>query len=211
MMSKDHALTHIENRKKVCLFCLKKNNSHLFEVKGKLQERITVLVNYDFNDERLPSVICTSCRMIVYRQTDINKKCAKGSLNFPDYSNWTYPNQLSTRSNDGVVCTCTLCQLARSRSQFNFSSSNKSELKSKNFKNKVKKCPKCLTMVSRGKNHNCNNTSNYDNVKEHINDTLNPKEKQQLICHLIKNDVTVKSDKQISEQKIALSQKRVSQ
>lgn len=106
------ALTHEENRKRVCLFCLKKcsikdgvdkNKMRPITAKGKIDELINTIVKYDSTREELPNAICNSCCVKLY-----NKK-----LNAPDLLQFKPLNTI-TRSYNSILCQCLVCEIARS-------------------------------------------------------------------------------------------------
>lgn len=64
--SLDHARTHLENRERICFICLKKKNK-IIRIKGKMEERIQKIVEYDAEDDRIPNAVCDACQILVYR------------------------------------------------------------------------------------------------------------------------------------------------
>lgn len=108
-MSKDHALTHDENRFKVCLLCFRKRKE-MFIIQMKLTDHVKSLFeNYDEADDRIPGALCGSCKRNVSKM--MNGQMQK--IEFPDLSIfWHKPK--ATRSRDNMKCDCALCEIARS-------------------------------------------------------------------------------------------------
>ena len=74
-----------------------------------------------------------------------------------------------------------------------------------------KYCVKCLTILQKGKKHNCNSTTHIENLKDHIVTELAPKENEHLLSLLLKHKVQENSsergDKK-SEKMLRFSQLR---
>lgn len=97
---------HYLNRFKICLLCYGKTKK-MFEIKNKLKDEIEKVFNYNANDERLPSAICSYCKRILYRL----KSGQQLSLNITNYSEKHFKKV--TRLNSKLPCDCQLCQLAK--------------------------------------------------------------------------------------------------
>lgn len=96
-LSYKKAGTHEQNRYRLCLICLKKAQV-LIEVKGVLKTKIlNLLSGYNTNDERLPAVVCASCKLKVYRSSNNNCDEEKYKLKLPDYCEFM-PLQINTRN-----------------------------------------------------------------------------------------------------------------
>lgn len=172
---KHHALTHSENRMKLCLFWLKKSDK-LVKIEEKFKKKIcSIYTGYHCNDYRLPTGICVKCRVHVYEIC--NKKRTADSLNLPDYSAWTDPKQY-LRTYSEITCQCTLCEKARSTHIINFMKSkngnnfnkcalSKQEENTKASKVELRKWKKCLTDISPGRGHQCTKVTHYSNIKKH--------------------------------------------
>lgn len=85
-------------------------------VEGKIKVLVKKQFEYDTSDDRLPLVICNSCKRDLYRIKNDNQKTVK----LPDFTNLTSLKK-STRSNRHNSCDCHICQLARKPSFNNFS------------------------------------------------------------------------------------------
>lgn len=193
-LSKDHAATHDENRLKMCLFCLKKKNK-MIPISGVLKENIEKLVTYDECDERLPSVVCDACRILIYRE--IKKELSLRTLKLRDYSNFKVMDP-NTRSKIDKTCECTLCDLSRKPGHENFLVNPVNK--------KLKKCSKCRSDLVVGKPHFCNKNSNHvDHLVTHIDEDLSTKHKEQLVSKLIKTLVNSKSE---PKNELSISQER---
>lgn len=176
------SITHNENRIKICLFCLKKKKP-MHKIEGTLQKNIEAIINYDKTDDRLPAAVCVACKIIVYRSLKLEKEEIKITL--PDYSKFQSLRK-NTRSENSKLCSCNLCELVRNPGSFNFVKKQSVSQEVKELKNN---CKRCNLEISWGKPHFCTTkTSNtYQDLKEHFNSALSPKQKEHLVCDLIKN------------------------
>ena len=93
-VKKDHARTHEEKRYIICLICQKKKNDCV-QIPTHLKELIFKFFEYDDNDERLPKVLCRSCKTKIYKNN--RSVFNSNSLKSPDYSNFSKIAQ-NTRS-----------------------------------------------------------------------------------------------------------------
>ena len=193
-----NAASHEDNRKKICLCCKEKK---MVKVIGReMKNKIKSVSNYNDSDVRLPTSICTACRLSIY-------KLAKneGKFNLPDYSNFTFPSKITRTSND-LKCKCTLCEYARS--DIGFSTKRKRALQKRKQPIVIKKCAKCLSELRKGIKHQCTSAEKYKNVNSTIQD-LHEKTKEHIACELIKEHSVKKTDQQNhnSDTTISLSQK----
>lgn len=112
------ARTHDENRNQVCLLCFGKTKE-MFLVKERLKELVKKHVEYDETDERLPRVLCATCKRDLSR-------IEAGSGQFVRLSKFSDLQTLrkSTRSSDTRLCGCQICELARKPAHGNFAIGN---------------------------------------------------------------------------------------
>lgn len=96
-----------------------------------LPKIIQDLTSYDPKDIRLPTVICSTCRINIYRAS----KVSDAKIKLPDYSCFTFPTKV-TRSTSNKNCECTLCILARKNA---VSDKTKNKMNSKKKIRKVQK------------------------------------------------------------------------
>ena len=150
------ARNHLQSRKAVCILCFRKSNGTL---SSTVKRRIQSFLNQDldFDDHRVPSGICTTCRVSLVR------KEKDGSVSLPklhDFSKVFVPRFLRSSP---FLCNCMLCKVARSSSLNSKSAAHPLGLEKRkqgrpnSSKAEVsqKQCPKCLTAVARGKHHYC--------------------------------------------------------
>ena len=179
----NHALSHEENRSKICFLCFEKK-TNVYEIQGALKNNLKELVKCDditiyFKNNRLPKVLCGTCRKKVYANLSL-EPCQK--INLPDFSRF----EGGEIASEGK-CQCHLCFLAREIKFPGISSSNNNEtIKFKKSKFNLKKimfkrCNNCLSIIKRGIRHDCNSRTKIQNVQSLCND----KEKQQLTSTLI--------------------------
>lgn len=203
---KNHAMSHEENRLRMCTLCGKKHTgskNRMFEISSVLNKLIVSFVNnYDINDERLPKAICGTCKVRLYTAAKNKRNGLEFSITLPDYSH--FKKCYITRSSGGKICNCSLCHSVRDVDHYNFNSTKK--------QNKCKKkylCPECLSTnkVSVG-GHKCYKSKLVQNLTN-ISSNLNPKAKEQLTCNLVKEiSETSTSENSNSEKVLSLSQSR---
>lgn len=70
------AKTHDENRNQICLLCFGKTKS-MFSVKDGLKDLFEKYLEYDALDERLPRVLCSTCKRDLYRVENGSEKCVR--------------------------------------------------------------------------------------------------------------------------------------
>ena len=105
-VSKDHARTHEENRKIICLLCFGKSKN-MRNLTKLLQNKVAnVFEYYDESNDCLPTVICSSCKSNLYREN-----ITKDSVRQIDFSKYRLPKHL--RNNKSEKCECYFCDLAR--------------------------------------------------------------------------------------------------
>ena len=99
----------------------------------------------------------------------------KVSLELPDYSDWRYPTltRLITKSEK---CVCTLCEIARDRSGYNYVK----------FTKKTRKTVIELAPTNSVNTLQSYSEFNYNDTKERIRTSLSPKQKEHLLCILAK-------------------------
>lgn len=184
--------THEENKKRVCLLCLRSNKS-LIPIKGKLKYKIESIVSFKINETAPTTVICNSCYRKLYRN-----KSDESNFVLPDYSKFIFRN---TRSNsDENQCSCYLCTLIRSRKN------NENKKKKHIIKNFVEnRCKKCFSVIARGISHYCKK-GKYKNVKELVQHNLDGKQKDHVVASLLKDKTVVNNVDGIQNNVVLLSQ-----
>lgn len=126
-MSKRQALTHDQNRLKVCLLCLKKKKN-MYAIKNQLENDLHEYFPNYVDNEAIPAALCSSCKRRFYE-----KKCGgNNNLEFPDLSVFQLPK--NTRSRIDLKCNCKNCEIARSL-PINISGKSKDFIESENGKN----------------------------------------------------------------------------
>lgn len=192
--SKDHAYSHSENQTKICLLCQKKKNG--MKIIGDAMKKLiqSCSAEYDPNDVRLPVVICSSCRIHVYK---LSKGKIEATISFANYLDFTLPPK-STRFNSSQLCCCTLCEIARKDAiKMN------GNITKKKLNESVKKlCVKCFSEISKGKSHICSSSKQIVNIKNNIHGVLNSKSQEHLVASMIKENQSEKG----TSSKISLAQ-----
>lgn len=88
----------------------------MIKIDGALKNHIQKIERYDAEDNRLPTAVCCSCKIIVYRS--LKDKTAV-TLKLPDYSKFKLINH-NTRSKNGKLCDCDVYNLVRIPGHSNF-------------------------------------------------------------------------------------------
>ena len=163
----------IEFRKTVCLLCVKKcQPKALRNISGQVLIKIKTIQsykNYNPNDERCPSVICSSCNHI------IDRKKNEAHLYLPEPFDFT-KIQLSKITRSSKTCQCTICQIGKSGFGIR---KNISPNKSKNVvldttilpsRQNITVCQRCYTVIGKGIDHpsNCGLTEYRKNICCHL-------------------------------------------
>lgn len=93
-MSKAHALSHDENRLKVCLLCFWKKKD-MFPLTKTLKSNFENLYENYVDDSNLPGALCCTCRRNLYRAKENEKR------KLPDFSIF---KRIETRSKSDLNC-----------------------------------------------------------------------------------------------------------
>ena len=99
-----NALSHSENRNKVCFLCFKKHNKQMFVIKNQLKVDMQDLVDNYSDEDNLPAALCCTCKRYVYAA-----KAGGNKIKNPDLTQFSLLK--STRSK----CKCKICEIARSK------------------------------------------------------------------------------------------------
>ncbi|CAH1106981.1 unnamed protein product [Psylliodes chrysocephalus] len=169
----------------------------MFKVASSLRSHLETLLQFNLanllSDERLPKVVCTACKRNISRNKS-ERDCGRTNLQtvaLPDFSKFQKPI-LSTRSQTGKRCECSLCELAR----WNVTKPLLTGKKASAPKC-VKRCSKCFMVPKRGTAHKCTKAATITNLHSYVDNSLGQKLKEQLTVTLI-NDI---SNKQAGEEK----------
>ncbi|PAA49210.1 hypothetical protein BOX15_Mlig018049g5 [Macrostomum lignano] len=104
-----HALSHEENRLKICLLCYKKGSS-MQRIGNASLKRIQAhfLPNYNANDEQLPAALCARCNKLL---ADVDKGIKAPNV-LPNSSEVVKvsPTKITRQSSS---CACKICETAR--------------------------------------------------------------------------------------------------
>ena len=114
------ALTHDENRAKVCAVCYCKSGSKATrKVSDQHEAAIKDLVfeGYNKNDSKFPSGLCDTCHFSLLDNVAgyslKNKKSPPRLLILPDTETYEIQLQRVTRGNSASSCQCIICDVAR--------------------------------------------------------------------------------------------------
>ena len=109
-----HARNHNQNRRRVCIICMKKGSDKITDlVLGRIHNHVQGLENYDPMDPRFPNAICGSCRNIL---ADVSNG-KKNSSVLPKLKAFNYEMIIHTFMVDSIKCKCYICQVARQKVQ----------------------------------------------------------------------------------------------
>ena len=155
--------SHDDSLKCVCLLCFKKAKSP-FVLNQKYYDLIDTFVvsGLDKNDNRLPQVICSTCKRVLAANCrgDFSRK-----INDFDYSKLPQIKP-STRLSEGGDCICFVCQIARTNSLKTAVKDPEDSLQTKSSASVSTLCDICLSEIGRGKRHLCNDTQRRNNLIE---------------------------------------------
>ncbi|CAH0555135.1 unnamed protein product [Brassicogethes aeneus] len=199
------ARTHEENRLQVCLFCFGKTKT-MFFIKEGLKLLVKKHFEYKDEDDRLPAVLCSSCKRDLYR---INEK----TIRLPKFSELKRIRRC-TRSTSNSVCDCYICDLARKPASGNFAKGNilpkrigiLADTTNVQLAEKEKirciesRCSYCCSIIGKGLSHKCNLTTRLENLTEYIL-SVGSKNADQVVSSLLKrkfNEKEIKSTPSIS-------------
>lgn len=175
---------HEENRLKICAPCGRKiifgnKKVQFFKINEKKETLIQKLIDDKFSlaNEKYPKSICRTCS---HTLSEHDKNIFGRRLpHMPKYHRISITAQ--TRASVGKLCDCYICQTARwkghesvlrgtgkhrectavDRSNDLYGSLHNRKVgdghkkKLSSYGNSIKKCTKCFTEISRGKNHKC--------------------------------------------------------
>ena len=113
--------THTDCRKLVCLLCFKKGKElrPINDLQRTKIETSVDLKGLGLEDERLPTVLCTSCRLI------LNDDDSSRPIHTFDYSNLV---SVKPSTRQSIDCNCYLCDLCRKEPFFNLKKKNKVQI-----------------------------------------------------------------------------------
>jgi hypothetical protein len=169
-MHNEKALTHDENREKVCAVCM---NKAKYTITDCVLERIKTyfIENFDIEDPCLPSGICAKCRSDLL---DISNG-KKDTTILPDAYDFSeiVPQYLrSTRANTNPLCHCHMCDIARQKLTsipHRKKGRPSSDLNNTSIMEKqsiIRLCSSCKSPVRRGLPHKCNVSSLRENISQ---------------------------------------------
>lgn len=160
-------MDHNKCREKVCLLCYNKVKE-IRKCNESLQKTICenyLTPDFDFNDPRFPTSICSSCRLIIQQNGKRNFSKRIKLFDHSSLPNFTrFHFELSS-----TTCPCQLCAIAKSNihSQVYCVPKNKTGRPKTIDSSPVrssKLCSKCLSEIYKGKTHNCNHTTMKENI-----------------------------------------------
>ena len=107
------AKNHIQNRKKVCILCMKKTRKTMRTVSElvvcQLRAHVVGLENYNPDDPQLPEAICGTCRIYLAKTAN----GIKDSTCLPYLIN--YEAMIVSFNKNSTECICLICQIARKK------------------------------------------------------------------------------------------------
>lgn len=162
------ARSHDEARKVLCILCFKKGK----DVRP-LSNRIRMLIEkhcvagIDFDDVRLPSRICTACRLTL---DEYEKGIFSRNIETFDYAQipQIYMTRLRSTSLQSK-CECLVCEISRQNIN-NKSNCHPGRPSSKSPPKALKLCSSCLSALHQGKPHKCSKSSMLSNLSELASD-----------------------------------------
>ena len=147
----NYARGHEENRKIVCLPCLKKCTRQITSFQAEYLSKIYG-INFDLGDARVPQGICNTCRTIM-KKRDEGKEVVLPSL----YDFKSIRVILETR---GENCDCLICRIGRLKLNENHLDVSRADEKGPTVRSND-----CLSPIGKGFPHNCNQSIFRENLK----------------------------------------------
>ena len=149
----NQARSHEDNRKIVCMLCMKKCSRQLTAFQA---DRIVKIyqTNIDVCDARTPQGICDACR------TACRKKDEGKDVTLPPLFDFKSIRIKPATRDQG--CSCLICQIGRLKLN------EKSPLESNqtSLDRNSQRCGKCLCILGRGLPHQCTESSLRENLKQ---------------------------------------------
>ena len=161
---------HSVCRGKICVVCLEKSKRPL--TANLISELKKFTKNFEKilpEDERVASGICDPCRNLLRLKTKGKNETKEFRIpsGFNFVSSVFFPK---TRSKLDTDCNCFLCNHARSFRVCSAQSSkygvSKTAKKKKKSKVQEYRCAVCLTLINKGINHDCTDTTLLESLKE---------------------------------------------
>jgi hypothetical protein len=157
------------------------------------------IIGYDPEDERLPSSICGSCRLIIQQHE-------KGNLSsqIPIYDYCDIGRLPRTRSETEEGCICKVCQIARTNIGSGVVGVSKRPAGRPSNKPQplaqpsvLQLCSSCLSVVGPGKSHNCSKVSRMVNIHT-LAAGSSPKAPEKLSAMILKSKAHESGEAQLS-------------
>ena len=156
---------HQENRQSICFLCMQKAERTLTAF---LIQKVHELVksDLDFNDLRVPTGICHTCRKLLKMRSD-------GDFSRPLPSLYAFETiQIKPQTRLSSTCDCLICKIGKARPyQEQPLSEPKKRGRPATEKNlpqesplAEKRCTKCLSVIQRGKEHKCTTGTRHQNL-----------------------------------------------
>lgn len=187
--------SHHENLFKVCLQCFKKcNGDKLTEL---IKSRLIQIKppSLPFEDERIPKVICGSCRKML--SDIIQGKISIDALPSYDFSSVILRNETRGSDLSSIFCNCLICDKARQMGAKPKANVGHPKSESSQLPSPVgSRCSKCLTMIAKGIKHECSKKSLLMNM-EKISEK-NPKTSDIFVSNQIKKKVEENQSQTVS-------------
>ena len=161
---------HSVCRGKICVVCLEKSKRPLTpNLINELKKFTNIFEKISPEDERVASGICDPCRNLLRLKTKGKNETKEFRIpsGFNFVSSVFFPK---TRSKLDTDCNCFLCNHARSFRVCSAQSSkygvSKTAKKKKKSKVQEYRCAVCLTLINKGINHDCTDTTLLESLKE---------------------------------------------
>ena len=201
---------HDGNRRKICIFCLKKSKDCVLNDELRWIFANNVYESYELfvsHEKYLPTGLCSGCTRKVRSFKEASQRSFELSPKYDELVEHVRsivdPNQAQTRSRtpwDPFNCPCEICVLGR-HSGKGFPTSRfireekrgrgRSSERPKEDLTPIKICPKCGGKIGRGIPHPCTRTSRFENVKN----SLTPKTSLMLAKDIIAEEFQKALDK----------------
>ena len=193
---------HNQSRAAICCCCGRKPKNLVpvtEAIASRIRAHVPGLESYAKDSIYFASSICNTCRHAV---NETEKDPGQTKRKFPPLLDYSSIFSRSTRSDgkaiietEGIVCPCSLCDIARRTldyPDFHAAHSNsKARKRSRSLtpelaRKHIKICPKCHGEIAPGKHKDCGRAANQENLEEILVRQSSERTKQKVTSSLVK-------------------------
>lgn len=188
------AKTHYENLQAICLLCFNKEKD-MRKISDANYDVIKehVINGFDSSDERLPKVLCCTCRLTL---NEFVKGNFERKIKLYDHSLVGEHGPQTRFKFKNTECMCIVCKIARetlnktliTKAAKGRPNSDDSKSSSNCKPTVLKLCSQCLTTIAQGQAHNCTESTRISNMQQILLSPMSsPKACEKVISGIIKS------------------------